>query len=175
MTANGPVVILLAAVLAAPAALAQDGGVTQSVIRKALRGSPFRNVQVSVSDDVVTLGGSVGLYRYRSIAEDHVSRVHGVALIRNEIQIASPAISDRQLRKNVQEAMVYSEFQNYGHLPTADEAVSVEVENGVVRLSGAVSTGELASRLFAVAADTRGVKGIVDRMQVVSESPAAGR
>lgn len=175
MFVGRPVLILLAAVLAGPAAFAQDVGVTQAVVQKALRGSVFKNVQISVSGDVVTLGGSVGLYLYRGIAEDKVSRVRGVGLIRDEIRIASPAISDRQLRKNLLEAMVYSQFQDYGYLPTVDEAVSVQVEDGIVRLAGAIPSRELASRLFAIAADTRGVRGIVDRMQVVSDPLAGGR
>jgi osmotically-inducible protein OsmY len=159
-------IFLLLLAWAVPCVRAQSDTALEAAIHKTLHDSLFRNVDVSVQNSIVTLTGSVDLYQTKSAAEASVSRVRGVGLIRNQIQVAGGVVPDRKLEKSVEAAMAYSEFQQYGYLPRPGQGVLVRVQNGIVTLMGAVPGPGLASRLWAAAARTKGVRSIVDRMQV---------
>jgi osmotically-inducible protein OsmY len=158
--------VVLIALGVLPSVFAQNEGRPNTrldnAVRKALHADPFRHVHASAQNGIVTLVGFVDLYQTRSNAEDRVSRVRGVQLIRNQLQVLAPVVPDRQLEKNVETAMAYSEFQQYGYLPDMHKVVSVQASNGVVTLAGVVPGRPLAARLFAAAAETKGVRAIVD-------------
>jgi len=157
---------ILAAALAVPAAFAQNDA--QSSAQKALSASRFKNVQVEVQNGVATLTGTVGLYSEKMNAEQKIRHVHGVQAIRDEIQVAGAEISDQQLQAKLINTISYSLL---GYVPVAFQAISVEVHNGVVVLGGHAAGPIAASDAVAAVQNTKGVKDVIDNIQVDPVSP----
>lgn len=154
---------LLAAVLAVPAAFAQNDGQIQAAAQKALSASRFKDVQVSVQNGVVTLSGNVDLVATRLNAEMKVRHVKGIGAIRDDIQVNGPEIADAQLQVKLQKAIAYGLL---GYVPVAFQAISVQVHDGVVSLGGHAAGPVAASDALAIVENTRGVKDVIDEIQV---------
>ncbi|MGA8530028.1 MAG: BON domain-containing protein [Acidobacteriaceae bacterium] len=157
---------ILAAALGVPAAFAQDN--VQAAAQKALRGSHFKNVQATVANGVATLTGTVDLYSDKLSADSKIRHVHGVQAIRDEIQVAGPEISDQQLQNKLVKTVAYSLL---GYVPVAFQAISVQVHNGVVELAGHAAGPIAASDAVAAVANTKGVKDVIDNIQIDPLSP----
>lgn len=154
---------LLAAVLAVPVAFAQNDGQTQAAVQKALSASRFKNIQVSVENGVVTLTGSVDLLQTKLNADMKVRHVKGIGAIRDEIQVNGPEIPDQQLQAKLQRAITY---QLWGQVPVQFQAISVQVNNGVVTLGGHAAGPVAAADAVAVVTNTKGVRDVIDDIQV---------
>lgn len=145
--------LLTLATVALPltAASGQTGHSLQEAVDKALHASEFKDLHGSVVNGVVTLTGVVDLYKTRLDAEVHVARLEGVRAIRDNIQVAGPAVSDAALQREVQHQV-------------HTKAISVEVRDGVVHLEGASVDPLIAWNALSQTAKTPGVHGIVDHI-----------
>lgn len=152
---------LLAVALVVPAAFAQNN--QQEAAQKALSGSRFKGIQVSVQNGVATLTGTTDLLADKLAADQKVRHVKGVQAIRDEVQVNGPEMSDQQLQEKVGKA-IYSQL--WGYVPIAFQAISVQAQNGVVILGGHAAGPIAASDALAVAENTKGVKDVVDNIQV---------
>jgi osmotically-inducible protein OsmY len=157
---------ILAAALAVPAAFAQND--VQSAAQKALGASRFKGVQVAVDNGVATLTGTVNIYADKASADQKVRHVHGVQAIRDEIQVAGAEVSDQQLQNKLVKTVAYSLL---GYVPVAFQAISVEVHNGVVVLGGHAAGPIAASDAVAAVENTKGVKDVIDNIQIDPLSP----
>ncbi|HEX3985945.1 MAG TPA: BON domain-containing protein [Acidobacteriaceae bacterium] len=160
------IVSILAAVLAVSAAFAQND--VQAAVQKALSGSHFKDVRATVENGVATLTGTVDLYADKVRADQKVRHVKGVQAIRDEIQVAGPEISDQQLQAKLINTVAYSLV---GYVPVAFQAISVQVHNGVVELAGHAAGPIAASDAVAAVENTKGVKDVIDNIQVDPLSP----
>ncbi|HEY1809482.1 MAG TPA: BON domain-containing protein [Acidobacteriaceae bacterium] len=158
--------LLLAAALAVPSALAQND--VQSSAQKAIHGSHFKNVHVSVDNGVATLTGSVDLYADKMSAEQKVRHVHGVQAIRDEVQVDAPEISDQKLQEKLINTISSSLI---GYVPVAFQAIGVQVHNGAVILGGHAAGPIAASDAVAAVQNTKGVKDVIDNIQIDPLSP----
>jgi hyperosmotically inducible periplasmic protein len=168
-----PVTLLtLAAFLLPTLCFAQKADRVATAAEKSLSAAPYKNVQVSVrksvAGSVVTLTGTVDLYAAREAAEDEIGRIRGISAIQNEIRIVTPAIPDDKLRANVEESMAGIFYRRLGYLPNISRFLSIDARNGVVSLSGYVPSLQMAHDLFEATAHTRGVREIVNQMQLHS-------
>lgn len=161
-------VLTVAAALALPAVFAQNDSETQAAVQKALSSSRFKGVQASVQGSVVTLTGTVDVVAVKINADQKVHHVHGVTAVRNDIQVAGAEIPDQQLQEKLIKAITY-DMVGYG--TTAFDAITVQVQNGVVMLGGHAYGPVDASDAVAVVANTKGVKDIIDNIQVDPVSP----
>lgn len=160
------VLVSLAAALAVPTAFAQNDA--QASAQKALSASRFKNVQVQVQNGVATLTGSVDVYSDKMNADSKVRHVHGVQAIRDEIQVNGPEIPDQKLQEKVINTISYSLL---GYVPVAFQAISVEVHNGVVVLGGHAAGPIAHSDAVAAVENMKGVKDVIDNIQVDPVSP----
>lgn len=164
--------LALASALAVPAAFSQNNGLQQEV-QKALHGSQFRNVQVAVDNNgVVTLTGTVDIYQAKVNAEQKAHHAAHNNAIRNEIQVAGPDVPDQQLQQNVAKAINYGLI---GYVPVAFQAITVQVHNGAVILGGHAAGPIAASDAVAIAENVKGVKDLIDNIQVDPLSPMDDR
>jgi len=115
---------------------------------------------------VVTLTGTVDLYATREAAEDQAGRIRSVVAIQNKIRVVTPAIQDDKLRANVEESITGSFYRRSRHLPNISHFLSIDVHNGVVSLGGYVTSPQMGHDLFEAVARTRGVREIVNRIQL---------
>ena len=149
-----------------------DNSLRAEVTNKALNKSKFKGVQVSVQNGVAKLTGTVDVFDTKEDADKRVHRIKGVVAVDNEIQIAGPSVPDDVLRDKLGKAI---EYDRVGYVTTAFNAIGVNVQNGVVTLSGHAYGPVDADSAVAVAANTKGVKDVVNEIQVDPVSPMDDR
>jgi osmotically-inducible protein OsmY len=130
---------LIAAALVVPAVFAQNDSETQAAVQKALGSSRFKGVQASVH------------------------HVKGVTAVRNDVEVAGAEISDQQLQQKLQKAITYD---LWGNVPIQFQAITVQVQNGVATVGGHAAGPVAAADAIAVVANTKGVKDVMDNIQV---------
>lgn len=160
--------LLIAAALTLPAAFAQNDSQIQTEVQKALNSSRFKGIHVSVQGGVVTLTGSVDLLATKLNADQKVRHVHGVGAIRDDIQVNGPEVPDQELQQKLLKDITN---QLWGYVPVQFQAISVQVHNGVVLLGGHAAGPIAASDALAVVENTKGVKDVIDDIQVDPLSP----
>jgi hyperosmotically inducible periplasmic protein len=156
--------LVLAAVIAGPAAFAQNNDAQlQQAVQKALHGSQFKNVQESVQNGLVTLTGSVDVVAEKIAADQKARHVKGIEAVSNKIQVNTPEIPDDQLQAKVSKAITYD---LWGQVPVQFQAIGVSAANGVVTLSGHAAGPVAAADAVAVAANTKGVRDLIDNIEI---------
>lgn len=147
---------------------AADNNLRAEIINKALNKSQFKNIDVSVSNGIATLTGTVDVFDQKEQADQRVHRVKGVKAVDNEIQVAGPTIPDAQLQQKVLTAVQYDRA---GWRTQPFNAISVSVQNGVVRLGGHAYGPVDADSAVATVANIKGVKDVINDIQVDPVSP----
>ncbi|MFZ0663695.1 MAG: BON domain-containing protein [Acidobacteriaceae bacterium] len=151
---------------------AQDNNLRAEIANKALNKSQFKDVHVAVQDGVVTLTGTVAVVDSKWRADKRVHDVKGVKAVDNEIQVAGPFLPDAELQNKVVRAV---QFDRVGYRTTPFNAVSVSVRNGVVTLGGHAYGPVDADSAVATVANMKGVKDVIDNIQVDPVSPMDDR
>jgi hyperosmotically inducible protein len=154
---------LIAAALVVPAVFAQNDSETQAAVQKALNSSRFKGIQGSVQNGVATLTGTVDLVATKINADQKVHHVKGVTAVRNDVEVAGAEISDQQLQQKLQKAITYD---LWGNVPIQFQAITVQVQNGVATVGGHAAGPVAAADAIAVVANTKGVKDVMDNIQV---------
>src|SRR3569833_2186682 len=125
--------------------------------------SQFKDVKVQVdSNGIATLTGTVNLYEYKRDAANRVRKAKGVTAVRNDIQVTGASDSDEDLKKKLGEKLTYDRV-GYGN---AFNAITMNVENGVVTLGGHARTDVDKDSAVALASTYPGVKDVVDDIEV---------
>ena len=151
------------------AAKAQD---VAAAVRAKLDKSQYKDIQVNVdSNGVATLTGTVNLYEYKFDADKNVHKVKGVTAVRNDIQVAGPAVPDSQLEKSLGEKLAYDRV-GYGNV---FDAITLQVQNGVVTLGGHAHDYPNRDSALGLVSTTPGVKDVVDEISVDPVSPMDDR
>jgi osmotically-inducible protein OsmY len=151
---------------------ASDNNLRAEIMNKALNKSQFKGIQVAVNNGVATLTGTVDVVDTRDQADRRVHRVKGVKAVDNEVQIAGPDIPDAQLQEKLVKAISYDRV---GYGTTAFNAINVRVQNGVATLGGHAYGPVDADSAVAVASNMKGVKDVVNDIQVDPVSPMDDR
>lgn len=150
---------------------ANDGQI-QAELTKSLNKSKWKGVQVSVENGVVDLKGTVNVFQDKEDADKKAHHIKGVTAVRNEIQVAGPEVSDQELQQKLVKAL---EYDRVGYGTTAFNAIAVNVQNGVVTLSGHAYGPVDAESAVGLVSNTPGVKDVVDDIQVDPVSPMDDR
>jgi hyperosmotically inducible periplasmic protein len=151
---------------------AADSNLRAEIMNKALNKSQFKNIQVSVQNGMVKLTGTVDVADTKYQADERVHRAKGVVAVDNEIQVAGPSVPDAQLQQKLVKAL---EYDRVGYGTTPFNAISVRVDNGVVTLGGHAYGPVDADSAVATAANTKGVKDVINDIQVDPLSPMDDR
>jgi hyperosmotically inducible protein len=161
------------ALASAQASSANDSQI-QAEVTKALNKKQFSGIQASVKDGVVDLTGAVRVFADKEDADKRVHRIKDVAAVRNDIEVGSgeTTISDQQLQQNLLKKIQYDRV---GYGTTAFNAISVNVQNGVVTLGGTAYGPVDASSAVADASYMPGVKDVVNDISVDPVSPMDDR
>jgi osmotically-inducible protein OsmY len=121
-------------------------------------GLPANAIHVLVEHGCVTLTGTVEYGYQRQAAEVLVTRMRGVVDLANQIEVrVDPLVADvsRQIAEALQRR---SRHESAG--------ISVDVHDGVVRLTGTVDSLLDKRVACGVAWGTKGVRWVVDQMEV---------
>ncbi|WP_348261905.1 BON domain-containing protein [Telmatobacter sp. DSM 110680] len=142
------------------AAMGQDSsGDAQAKLKK----SQFKDVKVTVENGIATLSGTVSLYEYKKDAANRVRKVKGVTAVRNEIQVSGPNVEDNELKTKLAEKLAYDRV-GYGTTPF--NAITVNVENGMVTLGGHAYSDVDKDSAVALVSTYPGVKDVSDEIEV---------
>ena len=149
------------AAFSAGVAVGQESG--NSEVQGKLNKSQFKDVKASVdSNGIATLTGTVNLYEYKKDAANRVRKAKGVTAVRNDIQVSGQSASDEELKKKLGEKLTYDRV-GYGN---AFNAITLNVESGVVTLGGHARTDVDKDSALALVSTYPGVKDVVDDIEV---------
>jgi osmotically-inducible protein OsmY len=119
------------------------------------------DIAVSVANGTVTLDGTVSRYWEKRRAEDLASDLTGVVMVDNHLTVVpTQDFEDQIIAEDVEAALERN-------LYVVAEEVTVEVEDGVVTLSGTVPTYHARAEAFNAAASTPGVVIVNNNLTVV--------
>lgn len=160
--------LLTAGILCAPGRSYSDGVAgtgwqSDSDVQGRLNKSQFKDVKVSVQDGIATLSGTVSLYEYKRDADNRARKTKGITAVRNEIQVAGPNVPDSELKSKLMEKLAYDRV---GYGTTAFNAITVNVENGVVTLGGHAYSDVDRDSATSLVATYPGVKDVMDNIEV---------
>jgi osmotically-inducible protein OsmY len=137
----------------------------QQEITKALQKDKFQNVHAAVEDGVITLQGTVKLLIDKLDADKKAHHVDHVQGVNNLIQVEGN-VSDSQLRSQLADKLRYDRV-GYG---IAFNALNLDVNNGVVTISGNVRDYPSRDSALAIVETTAGVKEVIDNITVAPTS-----
>jgi hyperosmotically inducible protein len=170
--------LLAAGILAGcPGPTAKSPDVSDS-IRKSLDQAGFKNVTVSQDRDkgIVTLGGQVASENDKSQAESLAKSLAGAQVVANQIAVIPMGVEkeakavnsdlDKGIEKNLDAALI----QNKMH-----DNVKYEVKNGVVTLTGEVTSEAKRARAEKVATGVPNVQQVVNNLQVKNQKASSSR
>ena len=157
-----PHISMAAASGAGAKAFAADDNSAASEVQAKLNKSQFKNVKVDVQNGIATLSGTVDLYEYKADAYKRIHKVKGITAVRNDIEVAGPNVSDQELKAKLVEKLTYDRV-GYGNVW---DAISLDVQNGVVTLGGHARNDVDKDSAIALVSTYPGVKDVENEIQV---------
>jgi osmotically-inducible protein OsmY len=157
-------------------AIAQDAGKDNQILadiqNNVLKRSQFKDVKANVQNGIVTLTGTVDVYSQKEDLDKRVHRTKNIKGVENEVEGGGPEVPDAQLQDKLVKAISYDRV-GYGTTPF--NAISINVQNGVVTLGGSAYGPVDADSAVAVASNMKGVKDVVNEIKVDPVSPMDDR
>lgn len=124
-----------------------------------------------MDNGIATLSGTVDLFEYKVDAGKRVQKAKSVNAVRNQIEVAGPAVSDAELQAKLGEKLTYDRV-GYGN---TFNAITLNVQNGAVTLGGSARTDVDKDSALALVSTYPGVKDVVDEIEVDPASPMDDR
>jgi hyperosmotically inducible periplasmic protein len=123
----------------------------------------FKDIKISVKNGVVDLEGTVNDFATKEEIDKKAHRTKNVVAVRNKLQIAGAGqMSDAQLQQKIVQKLQYDRV-GYGN---AFNAISVNVQNGVVTLGGNALGPVAANSAVSLASHFPGVQDVINNIQV---------
>jgi hyperosmotically inducible protein len=173
MKARALAVVLLAAFSLSAAGRTespQQGRYDQEIRKQAeetlQKKDKLRGITTSVEDSIVTLTGAVDLYIDKVDAEKRVRKVSNVDGVRNHVEVQGEPMPDTELRDALANKLRYDRV-GYG---IVFNSLTLAVENGTVTVGGNVRDYPDRDSALAILATSRGVKDVVDEIDVAPVS-----
>jgi hyperosmotically inducible protein len=145
---------------------ASDMWITSATKMRLLTDSrtPALDINVETQAGVVTLFGIVPSQEAKAAAAADARKVSGVKRVVNELQVVASAkqaavkVRDEDIESEVKKAFEKADFKD----------ISVEVKNGVARLTGTVPTGARRLEAAVLARSIQGVRAIKDDLRLAA-------
>jgi osmotically-inducible protein OsmY len=145
----------------------QDARV-QSDLQQILKTKRLKGVTGQVSNGVITLTGTVDDYQDKLDAEKKAKKVARGATIQDNIQVGGETVPDQEIGQKLAGKLA---IDGLNPNLTQYEFFSLNVQNGIVTLNGFVVDPAEKNWAMGEVASFKGVKGIVDHVQVAPPSP----
>jgi osmotically-inducible protein OsmY len=166
ITLFGTIAMLVASLIVPAFADKSSDQQIQTDVEKLLRSKKeYQGVTATTDDQIVTLSGTVNLYIDKENLEKRVKRVKKVDGIRNHVTVNSN-VPDDKLRETLGDKLAYDRV-GYG---IAFNALTLNVQDGVVTLGGNVHDYPSRDSAIALAETTPGVKDVIDNIEVAPTS-----
>jgi len=132
-----------------------------------LRGKNYKNITARVSQGVVTLSGQVDLYGYKAEAMKKARKARGVKDVRDNIAVGGLTLPDAVLGQKLNDRIQVDRI-GFGQ---AFDAISVQVQNGIVTLGGHAKGPVTEQSAVGLADYMPGVKGVINKIQIDPVNP----
>lgn len=123
-------------------------------------------IGVAVSDEVVTLSGTVDFYFQRLAAENAAQRVAGVKVVAVDIDVkgagALEPMSDTRIGEAVRNALTW-------HSAVNEDLINIKVDNGWVYLEGTVHWDYERKAAEKAVENILGVKGVINKVGIKTQ------
>lgn len=159
--------LVLLSITAMAATNRYDQQIQQAVSQKIQKAKQLKNVSSSVEDGIVTLTGTVSLYRDKLDAANKAKKIENVSGVRNEIAVAGENVADTQLQQKLAKKVAYDRV---GYFDNSFNYIAVAVKDGVVTLTGDAYWDVPRADAMAIVAGMPGVKDVVDDVKVLPTS-----
>jgi hyperosmotically inducible protein len=144
-----------------------DQQIQQALSHQVQGKKQLRSVNSTVEDGIVTLTGTVDLYRDKLDAGKKAKKINHVTGVRNNVTVAGVSVSDALLQQKLTRKLAYDRV---GYFDNTFNYVGLQVKDGVVTLSGDTLWGPPKDSALALVASTPGVKDVVDEVTVLPAS-----
>lgn len=137
-------------------------------VKEAIKWEPILNsndIDVSVNDGIVTLGGTVDNYTQKKEAEQTVKNIAGVKAVVDDVKVDlyfSAIKSDTDIAASVLKAL----HENWA---VPDHLLKVTVENGWVTLEGILHWNFQRKAAENAIRYLEGVRGVIDKIKIEAE------
>jgi len=157
-------VALLGATLVAETSVASryDNQIQTTVTQKLAAKREFSKVKASVQEGIVTLTGTVDVYRGKLDAGKVARKAGHTQGVRNLVSVEGPNVTDAQLEQKLARKLRYVRV---GYDNTFDY-FALGVKDGVVTIEGQDRTGLGRDEAVADVANTPGVKDVIDNVSI---------
>lgn len=143
-----------------------DQQIQQEVTKTLQSKDKWKEVTASTEDGIATLQGTVKLLIDKLDAAKKVDKLDHVGGVRNHIEVASN-VPDQQLQRQLADKLRYDRL-GYG---IAFNALGLNVQNGIVTVSGDVRDYPARDSALSLIETTSGVKDVIDNINVLPVSP----
>jgi len=129
------------------------------------------NTEVYVTDGIVTLKGHADSQAQKDLTGEYAKDIDGVKSIDNQMTIVEPTSKPDQDKDNkIDDASITAQVKMafLTHHSTSAFKTGVETNNGIVTLSGSVTSGAGKDMATKVANDVNGVTNVVNNMTIVN-------
>lgn len=159
--------VLTTALMAQNASAGRFDQTIRTKVEQQLAAKPeFGRVEATVEDGIVTLSGSVDLYRQKLDAAKKVRKTAEVQGVRNLITVEGKSVVDAQLAAQLDRKLYYDRV---GY-DVAFNYITASVENGNVTLMGEARTNVARDSALALAGGMAGVKDVFNDIRVAPTS-----
>jgi hyperosmotically inducible periplasmic protein len=143
-----------------------DAQIQQEVTHLLQSKDKWKGITASTDDGIVTLQGSAKILIDKLDLGKKVDKLDHVQGVRNHIDVESN-VTDAQLEKNLADKLRYDRL-GFG---STFNSLGLNVQNGVVTVSGDVIDYPSRDSALAIVETTPGVKEVVDNINVLPVSP----
>jgi len=147
----------------------QDDRIERAFTNTYVYHTQLKNADISVASNagVVTLDGRVNSDGEKQLAADAAAALPGVTRVDNKLEVYSqpPEMSDGWVALKVRGVLLF-------HRNVSLTGKQVTVADGVVTLTGTAANEAEKELTVQYAADVRGVKSVVDKLQIPNSPPA---
>lgn len=165
---------ILASLLALPAFASQpaqsskpnDQKIQQEINKQLQDNRSWKNVQGNVDGGVVTLTGTVELFRDKEKLDQKIRKQGGVVELRDDVIVAGASVADLKLQESLADKLRYDRL-NFG---SVFNNLTLDVKDGVATVGGTVRTPVDKESALSAVSSTAGVKGVVDQVKVAPTS-----
>jgi hyperosmotically inducible periplasmic protein len=143
-----------------------DQQIQQDVTKALQSKDKWKGITATTEDAIVTLQGNAKLLIDKLDAGKKVDKIDHVAGVRNHVDVAGN-VPDEKLQQQISDKLRYDRVG----LGNTFNAFGLQVQNGVVTLSGDVRDYPARDSALSIVETTPGVKDVVDNVNVLPTSP----
>jgi len=126
-----------------------------------------RQVHVETKDGVVMLRGKVDSAEAKSVAAEVAKGIDGVKKVKNELQVVAPS---QRAEVTAEDNIIAKNVQNRLKADPQLKDTKVEVNKGVVSLSGEVKSIEASAKASEIAHSVAGVRSVKNDLTYATRS-----